>query len=236
MKNISLLILLLLLSTSYAEAQFERKFTFDVGVGYSIPNGEALREDNVPYFYSNLLGGISFMAQAKYNFSSKIAVGLKVDYSGFSYWYDPRSVNINNDSYESFMNVINVGPIVRYRILNGKFSPFIVAGAGIGIYNGERASTNIVINDFFPAGPDEAYASIDYVIFREPGIIIQNNIQFSGSLGLGLELDVSQSVGVFILGSYNYINSINDETLRQNILYPTISAGVNLNFIKSKTF
>lgn len=233
MKNILIIVTLFLLSISVAQGQFDRKFTFDFGVGYAIPNGESLRDDNVPYFYSNLLGGISFMAQAKYNLNPKMAIGLKVDYSGFSYWFDPRTTN--SDSYESFMNIINIGPIARYRVLNGKFSPFFVGGIGLGIYNGERASTSIFVDEFFPAGPDDSFASIDYVILREPGVIIENNIQFSGFAGLGFELDVSQSVGIFVLGTYNYINSQNDETLRQNILYPAFSAGVNLNFVKSKT-
>lgn len=230
-----LIVLISVFSFHASQAQFEKKLTFDFSLGYAIPFGEDLREDRLPYFYSNMSDGLGFAADFQYNLSRKISVGLRGEYTEIWGWYDPRKSEVDpNDA--SYITLVGISPYGKYRILDKKISPFVILAFGATIYNGERSPANTLIEDFFVSDPDSWQIPINEVLIREPGQVVETSIAPNSALGIGVEMDISETIGVFILGNYNVVFTGQNEELRQNMQYFFISGGINLNFVKSKTF
>lgn len=233
MKNKSLLIAAFLFISWASYGQFDKKLTFDVSVGYAQPSGDELRKDRVPHLYANFNEGYSFSAKAQYNLKPKFSFGLSGELTRFADWVDPRSGGLDNEG--SFINTINIAPFARYKFLNGKFSPYVLTGFGVSVYNGERSSTGVLLEDFFLAPPEATFASIDEVQLREPARVVENNSATYFMAGFGVEYQLSQTLGIFGQATYNFINSAANEVLRQDIVYTSVKLGVNLNLAKSKT-
>ncbi|MEQ8358269.1 MAG: hypothetical protein RH860_02200 [Cytophagales bacterium] len=234
MQRILTIIVILLSVSSISKAQFEKKLTFDFSLGYAIPMGEDLREDRLPYFYSNMSSGFAFAADFQYNLNKKLSIGMRGEYTDFWSWYDPRSSQVD-DSDESWITLISINPYARYKILDKKISPFVVVSAGATIYNGERSPSNIVIKDFYASNPESYQAPINEVTIRESGQSLNTTLVPNTMAGLGVQMDVSQFIGVFLQANYNLVFTNQDEVLRQNMQYVLVTGGVNLNFVKSKT-
>jgi opacity protein-like surface antigen len=223
-----------LVSIQSAFAQFEKKLTFDFSVGYALPLGDALQEDRLPFFFSNLNSGIAILSDAQYNINPHLSVGLQGEYTRFFSWADPR-FGSNQTEDNSKINLINLNPFVRYRILKGKLSPFMIGSIGATFYNGERERVEITLNDFFLANPQDSYVSIEQVVLREPGQSLSNTFTPNVFVGGGIDYNLTASMGLFLNVTYNTVFTKNDEVLRQNLSYPLFSIGVNANFVKSKT-
>lgn len=233
MKKNSLVILFLLGVANICNGQFDKKLTFDFALGYAQPIGDELRQDRIPHLYANFDQGYSFSAKAQYNVKPKLSVGLMGDITRFSDWVDPRVGGLQNEG--SFLNTLNIAPFARYKFFNSKFSPYVMVGFGVSVYNGERSSTGILIEDFYLAPPDASYVSIDEVQLRGPERVIENNASSLFTSGLGIEYQLSQTLGSFLQVNYTFINSAGNEILRQDIIYSSFQLGVNLNLAKSKT-
>ena len=227
------IVILLLMASLTVKAQFDKKFTFDVSVGYAQPMGDELRKDRIPHLYANFSEGYNFSAKAQYNLNPKLSFGMLGEVTRFAGWTDPREGGLENEG--SFINTLNFAPFARYKFLNGNFSPYVLAGFGVSVYNGERSSTGVLIEDFYtaPAGVD--FVSIDEVLLREPKTVVENNSASYFIGGVGVEYQMSQTVGLFVQANYNFINSAGNELLRQDIAYTSMQLGVNLNLAKSKT-
>lgn len=217
-----------------ANAQFEKKLTFDFSLGYAIPVGEDLKDDRLPFFFSNLSTGLTFMADFQYNLDEHFAIGMMGEYTRFYSWEDPRVGSTSTNS-ASFINVINFNPYFRYRILKGKISPFVNGSMGVSMINGERSPSEFIIEDFFSAGTNSQFVSIDKVTFRERGEVLARQFRPNVMAGGGLDYNLSQSLGLFFDVTYTVIFTSGDEVLRQTIQYPTFRIGANVNFVKAKT-
>ena len=147
MQKLLFLIAILFIVNS-AQAQFEKKLTFDFSLGYAIPFGDDLREDRLPYYYSNMSSGLGFSADVQYNLNKKISIGLRGEYTEIWGWYDPRKSEVDEND-ESYISLVSFNPYAKYNILDKKISPFVLLGAGVTIYNGERSPTTTVIRDFY---------------------------------------------------------------------------------------
>lgn len=229
-----LISIIIILTFSEANAQFSKKFTADLGVGYFINPTEWAKEDGTPYVFGGFWDAFAFTGRFQYNITDKIALGIKSDYIMFWWWDDPRE-DYSPSDYWSYFELVNLQPLVRYKILNKKLSPYIEGGIGVTFYYGYVEPTTKVIDNYYPAGPDDWWVSIDQVELREPGIDIYTSGAFSYFFGIGAQYDISQSIGIFACFSYHNANSSSNQTLQQDLVYLGVNGGININFVKSKT-
>jgi len=121
MKKLVLLSLLAVIC-SFAQAQDYRAFKFDIGLGYAIPSDG-----------SGTQGGVTFTLQPHYRLSDEFALGLRIEAAAIGY-KDNTTGNINVSALAS--TCISG----EYYLLNGGFRPFI--GAGLGLFDQESFSGN----------------------------------------------------------------------------------------------
>jgi hypothetical protein len=236
MKVYKLILVFVLVTALQVQAQFQRKFTIDVGVSYLYPHGGELRGDRLPYLFSNFEYGYGTYTNLLYNFSKKFSVGLAVNLSTFQSWQDPRKAASVDQSY---FNIYNVNPNIKYKILVRDISPFVMVGAGMSVYHARRAQSKVLIKNFYPWDFEQDgefdWVSIDEVLIREPGFEIKPQAAFNTVWALGLNFKVSESVGITVMACYNLSFTGRSVTLDQNLRYLSFPVGVNLSIGKSKT-
>lgn len=224
------------LASLQSQAQFQKKFTIDVGVSYLYPQGGELRGDRLPYLFSNFDYGYGTYTNLLYNFSRKFSVGLAANISSFRSWQDPRKAASTDESY---FNIYNVNPNIKYKIIVSDISPFVMVGAGMSIYHARRAQSKVLIKDFFPwdfeFDGEQEWVSIDEVLIREPGFEIKPQAAFNTVWALGLDFKISDSVGITVMACYNLSFTGRNVILDQNLRYLSFPVGVNLSIGKSKT-
>lgn len=233
-KKILVLPILLLLCAEVS-AQFQNKFTIDVGVSPLIPNQAPLRDDRLPYLFSNFEYGYGTYTNLLYNLNKKISIGGAVSLSTFRSWKDPRT---NGSSDKSFFNIYSLDPNIKYKILSNKISPFVMAGAGISIYHAKRAQTKLLLKDFFLVdfeNEDVNYVSIDNVLIREPGYALSARASLNVLGAVGVDIKISENVGITLMACYNMSFTAGNFDLDQKIRYLSFPVGVNLSIGKSKT-
>jgi hypothetical protein len=236
MKVYKLVLMFILTATLSVQAQFQRKFTIDVGVSYLYPHGGDLRGDRLPYLFSNFEYGYGTYTNLLYNWSRKFSVGIAGNISSFRSWQDPRKAASTDESY---FNIYNVNPNIKYKIIVRDISPFIMIGAGVSVYHARRAQSKVLIQDFYPwdyeLDGEYDWVSIDEVLIREPGFEIKPQAAFNTVWAMGLDFKVSESVGITVMACYNLSFTGRNITLDQNLRYLSFPIGVNLSIGKSKT-
>ena len=232
-----LLTCVVVLSSWSASAQFQKKFTVNIGVSPLLPSQDDLRADRLPYFFSNFEYGYGGNVNLLYNVSRKLSFGVTTGFAGFDSWKDPRTENQDID--KSFFHIYTFNPNIKYRFLKGKFSPFVMAGAGISVYRGQRAQTKILLEDFYPWDFEQngvySFVSIDNVLIREPGFKVNAKPAPFVMGAFGIEYKVSETVGLSIMACYNTSLTAGNYTLDQNLGYLSFPVGVNLSLGKSKS-
>jgi hypothetical protein len=236
MKAFNIIILFAIGISLDVQAQFQRKITIDVGVSYLYPDGGELREDRLPYLFSNFEYGYGTYTNLLYNFSKKFSVGIAANISSFRSWQDPRKAASVDESY---FNIYNVNPNIKYKIIVRDVSPFVMVGAGISVYHARRAQSKVLIKNFYPWDYEVLgeydWVSIDEVLIREPGFEIKPKAAFNTVWAVGLDFKVSESVGITAMACYNLSFTGRSFTLDQNLRYLSFPVGVNLSIGKSKT-
>jgi len=217
-----------------AKAQFQKKFTIDVGVSPLIPSQQALRSDRTPYLFSNFQFGYGLYSNLLYNISRKLSVGASINISTFRSWKDPRTEGGNDQSY---FNIYNFAPNVKYKIVSKKISPFVIGGVGLSVYHSKRAQSTVLLRDFYSIDfTDQVnFVSIDQVLIREPGFEVKPKAAFSALAGFGIDVKISESIGITAMACYNVSFTSGNTTIDQNLNYLSFPIGVNLSIGKSKT-
>lgn len=236
MKVYNIIIVLTLATVLTAQAQFQRKFTIDVGVSYLYPDGGDFRGDRLPYLFSNFEYGVGTYTNLLYNLNRKFSVGVAANISVFRSWQDPRKAASVDESY---FNIYNVNPNIKYKILVRDVSPFVMVGAGVSVFHSRRAQSQTLIKDFYPwdfqQDGESDWVSIDEVLVREPGFELKPQAAFNTLWAIGLDFKVSESVGLTVMACYNLSFTGRDVILDQNLRYLSFPVGVNLSIGKSKT-
>lgn len=239
MKVASKWILILLLLPATGNAQFQKKFTLDFGASTLLPIKAELRDNRLPYLFSNFQYGYGGYLSGVYNLSRKFSVGLTGTMSVFQSWKDPRTDGTGD---LSFFNIYSLNPNIKYRFFKGKFSPFVMGGAGISVFHGQRAQTKVLIEDFYfldfeNYGSEFAggAVSIDDVLIREPGYKIDPTGALNFLAGVGIEFAISQTIGITMMACYNTSLTQGYTILDQNLQYFSFPIGINLKLGKSKT-
>lgn len=229
-----------ILFCSGAIAQFQKKFTIDLGVSYLYPSKEKLRDDRLPYLFSNFENGYGVYANLLYNLSRKFSVGIAANLSSFRSWKDPRTEGTGDNSY---FNVYSIDPNIKYKIFDKRVSLFVMAGAGASVYHAKRAMATVLLQDFYLVdfqtrdleGNQVEYNSIDQVLLREPGFEIKPTTAFNVLGAMGLDIKISETIGLTLMACYNISLTSSNFTLDQDLKYLSFPIGVNLSLGKSKT-
>ena len=233
-----------------SDAQFQKKFTIDVGVSPLFTSQEAFREDGNPYLFSNFKSGYGVYGNLLYNPSRKISIGIAVNLSSFRQWQEPRKATKTDGDIDrpddfsytykdkSYFNVYSIDPNVKYKLFVKRISPFVMAGLGVTVYHAKRSETRVgkpfYYWDYETYGTYD-WVSIDYVISREPGSEIKPRTAFNLLGAAGFDIKVSETVGITLMACYNYSFTAGNFTLDQNLKYLSFPIGVNLSLGKSKT-
>ena len=236
MRVVKLVVLVAGLAVHPVFGQFQKKFSLEAGLVGMVPKQESLRADRYPYLFSNFRFGHGVHVYLAYNYNRNISFGLTGEALVFLKWVDPRYSNNGN---ESFFTMLNFIPTARYRILRGKFSPFVSAGAGMTVYSSQFASTTFTARQYSPvdfsSSPDVPRVSIDEVVIRFPGFRVQPTSAFSVHASVGLDYKLSQTLGFSLHGSVADVRSSRDFTIDQNMVYYSILLTTNVHIGKSKT-
>lgn len=236
--NKALPILLVLLANGNIQAQFQKKFTIDVGVSPLFPSKEALRADRFPYLFSNFQYGYGTYTNVLYNPSRKFSIGVAINLSTFQSWEDPRAFG-NSSGDDSFFNTYSIDPNIKYKLWVKRISPFVMAGLGATVYHAKRAQTEVLFEDFYPwdyeASSEVPWVSIDEVLIYEPGYEVKPRTAFNVLGAVGFDIKVSETIGVTLMACYNISFTSGNFTLDQNLKYLSFPIGVNFSLGKSKT-
>ena len=240
---------LLITNIIVTHAQFQKKFTIDVGVSPLFPSQEAFREDGNPYLFSNFKNGYGTYTNILYNPNRKISIGVAISLSSFRQWQEPRKAIKADDitraddfSYtfkdKSYFNIYSIDPNIKYKFFVKRISPFVMAGLGATVYHAKRSESKVGRSfyywDFAEKGTYD-WVSIDYVISREPGYEVKPRSAFNVLGAAGFDIKVSETVGITLMACYNISFTSGNFTLDQNLKYLTFPIGVNLSLGKSKT-
>jgi len=79
------------------------------------------------------------------------------------------------------------------------------------------------------------YVSIDNVLIREPGFEVKPKSAFNVLGAAGVDIKISESLGITLMACYNMSFTSGNFTLAQNLRYLSFPVGVNLSIGKSKT-
>ena len=231
------LITILFLAGSTVQAQFQKKFTLELSLSPLLPQSATLRDNRLPYLFSNFEYGAGGSATLVYNMNRRLSVGITGGISSFRSWQDPRTDIQEID--RSFFNVYSFMPNFKYRLLKRRISPFVTGGAGFSIYHAERAQTTVLIDAFYPVDFEtegiSSYVSIDQVLIREPGYRVDPKGAAQVMTGFGIDFRISETVGFSVMACYQTAFTAGNTQLDQNVRYFSFPIGLNLSLGKSKT-
>lgn len=116
MKKILLLVICLAATVSvYAQSENYQAFKVDIGFGYALP-----ATDN-----SEIKGGPTFTIHPHYRLTDDLAVGIRLEGAALSY----RDNSLENPDLKLAV-LASYCATAEYYLANGRFRPFIGAGAG----------------------------------------------------------------------------------------------------------
>lgn len=250
-KSAIILTISLIFSIS-SSAQFEQKFSLDVGLGMILPVGPADYlytedgvEETIPYIMSNFGLGFSFMGGVRYNFNRTFSVGATIrildcwnwyyeayDEAEDEYYYylEFEGVDPNGDPvyWEDYMGVwsvsLGLSPKVNF-IPGSKFNPYLYLDVNVNY-------TDIGYQDNSPSAislPDEGFKNI-----------LESSVGLGFYPAVGVDFSINENIGMFLHGGYSFIK-LNEEDFwdagyeSENFQMIKVEVGMKFSFLKSKT-
>ncbi|MBN1188062.1 MAG: hypothetical protein JXB49_37655 [Bacteroidales bacterium] len=240
-----------ILHTSAIQAQFEQKFSIDLGLGMIMPLGPEDftyvydgEEYTDPWIMSNFGIGFSFLGSLRYNFSRRFSLGASMrileswnwyyeyyDQDDQEYYYYLTFGDYDDEGeyyeWDDYMGVWRVGFGVspKYNFIPGsKFNPYLYLDLNINY-------SDIVYIDNSPEAELDPEGGFENVITGSFG--------FGFYPAIGIDYSINEKIGMFLHGGYSFVgmneNDWWDADLEaENFKMLKVELGVRFSFLKSK--
>lgn len=244
----NLILVFLILSTSLAVAQFDKKVSFNLGGGYFIPLGTKVDADDVPYVFPNFTNGYQVFGGGQYNLNPNISIGLNfvaslaVNYKNpIKNGSDARLVEESKNYFSYFTN-FGLGLDIKYKFLpTRKLNPYLFFEVNGNYYYGEvQPRLAFVDLNKFPPDSDPSRYPDDvikdkYTILRYNAQTITPTLAFGIRGGIGMDYRLSDSFSVFVQGGYSSVFAQSNPVIRTSLDLIGAQAGIRFSVFKSKS-
>ncbi len=244
MKRHQFFILYFLMISGLSFAQFDKKITFNAFAGTTLPIGDRVNADQVPYVFSNFRNGLQAGIGGQYNFSPKFSVGLNLtalvalNYSNPILTTGNRQEIIEKEqsNYKnSILNNYSLGIALKYKLLRqARFNPYVFGEININYYSAEIAP-RLQYYEAPASASDSVSISDKYTILRFNAKKIEPSLALGGNAGVGVDIKLNDTFTLMLQSAYYLIGTANAKDLGVNLSYIGFQGGLRFSILRSKS-